>query len=218
MSHGIAIQRIDFRELPRLDGVASILGKENRHGVILELLRAFLIAGRLVGRVPTPGVDIVPPEVDAIGCIVTVEVVRHIDPDRRVVVRRITHPDSPIILLLDIRLHVAHRSLDKRTSCRGVDRVRHLVAGKKPHRVVVLGHLVDHSRVPRIQRGVPLRIAAVDRLRRIRQVGDHVDACVGQRVHASRVVLVRVNGVHADRVGAQFLQEGDVSLAGCHVR
>lgn len=73
--HLLPKQRLNLRELPRLDLITSILGEEHRHGIIPKLFRPLIKAGLGITRLSTPGVDVIPPEINTLVLTPTVEVV-----------------------------------------------------------------------------------------------------------------------------------------------
>lgn len=217
VGHGGAVQGVNFGELAGLHGVAAVFGEEDRHRVVFEFLSARLVARGLVAGVTAPGVDVVAPEVDAFVAVLAVEVISHVDTDIRVIVGGIADTNGTVALLLDVGLHVADGRLDESAGIGVVSGVGHLVTGEEAKGVVVLGHLVDNRDVPGVQLSVPLRVAAVNGFIGLRKIGHDVDACVGQCIHTLRVILGRVDGVHTDRVGAEFLHDRNVTLAGRRV-
>ena len=215
--HLVAEQRGRVVKGARRRLVAAVLGEEDGHVVVGELLGAVGVARGLelvVAVVATPGVDVVAEEVDGAVGGPAVDVVAHGLADGGAVVGCVADADGPVVLLLDVRLHVAHGGFHEGDGVGGADVVGHLVAGEEAERVGVLGHQVHHGRVARVQRVVPRRVGPVDADVGRAQVGDDVDAGRLQRRHALVVVLGGVDGVHADGVGGQLRQVGDVALAG----
>jgi hypothetical protein len=144
--------------------------------------------------------------------------VRHFDADVGIIVGGVAYVQRPVLGVLDVLLGIAHGRLDKGRGL-GVGLVGgHLVAGEEADDVLVLGELVHHVLVPLEQPNVPEGIVRLDGEARLRQVRDDVDARLFEQAHALRVVGRRVDGVGADHVGAQLLEQGDVLPAPWRIR
>lgn len=162
--HLLPKQRLDLRELPRLDLITSILGEEHRDGVIPKLFRPLIKPGLGITRLPAPGVDVISPEVDTLVLTPTVKVIRHIVPNVGVIVSRIPNTNGPVSLALDVGFRIPDGGFDEGAGIRGSDVIRDFVAGEKAQCVVVLDELVYDVRVARVQAGFPGRVGAVDGL------------------------------------------------------
>jgi hypothetical protein len=178
-----------------------------------------LVSARLERALATPLVDVVTPKVHSAGLVLTaVEVVGQVISGLGVVVGRIadTEPAAKV-LGLDVGLGVPDGGLDEGGGGGVGLVVGDLVAGEEADRVGELAEVVNDALVPGKEVRVPARVVALDRLARDAEVCYHVDARVGERVHAHLVVGLGVDGIHADSVGAQLLQEGDITHAACRV-
>lgn len=213
LGHGITVQSLHLSESARSNFIAAVLSKEDGNGVVAELLGAVLVSRLRVGRVTTPRVDIVTPKVDGLIIGRAVKVVSQVITDRRDISSGVANTHGPVSLLLDILLHVAHRSLDESGRVRGGNGVGDLIAGEEANRVVVLGQLVDHAGVAGVQAREPGWVVAVNGLGWVREIGDQVDACIGQQLHTLRVVGTGVDRVGSDDVGAKLLENGNITLA-----
>lgn len=216
--HLVTEERLNLSELARSNFVAAVFGEEDGDGVIRKLLGAVLIPGFGIRRISTPGVDIVSPEVDTVLLGLTVEVIRQLHTDTLVVVGSISNTKTrPVVLGFDVSFHVPNSCFDKCACVSRLHGIGDLVAGKEPEGVAEPGHGVNDVRVPGVQCSLPAGIVAVDGLGGVREVGYNVDAGIGEHVHACRVVLCWVDGVDADRVGVEVLQDGNIALARCLV-
>ena len=74
-------------------------------------------------------------------------------------------------------------------------------------------HLVDDGGVTGVKLIVPLRVVADDGAVGLGQIGDNVDASVGEHGHALLVVGGGVEGVDTDGVCAELLEDGNVTGA-----
>ena len=217
VGHLGTVQGLDLGELAGLDGVAAVLGEENGNVVVLELLGADVEAGLLEAGVTAPRVDVVTPEVDALVLVLAVEVVGHVVTDVRVIAGGVTNTHGAVVLGLDVGLHVTDSGLDVGAGVRGLFAVGDLVTGEETDDVLVLGQLIHDGGVTLVEVVVPLGVLAVDGLAGRGQIRNDVDAGLGQEIHALLVVLLRVDGVHTDGVGTEFLKHGDITLAGLGV-
>ena len=196
--------------------VAAVLGEEGGDAVVAEGLGALLVAALAEGGLAAPLVDVVAPEVDGgLGVGAAVEVGRQLVARVAVVVGRVADAQPAVDGLAagDVGLAVAHGGLDKGRGRRVGVVVGHLVAGEEAEGVVEGGQGVDDARVARHEGRVPRRVVALDGDAGLTQVGNDVDAGVGQLRHALLVVLGRIHGVDADRVSAQLLQQRHVARA-----
>lgn len=179
-----------------------------------------LIPTRLERALTTPLVDVVTPEVNSAGLVLAaVEVVGQVVSGLGVVIGSIpdTEPAAKV-LGLDVGLGVPHGGLDEGRGGGVGLVVGDLVAGEEADRVRILAEVVDDPLVPGEEVRVPARVIALNRLAGDAEVCDHVDACVGEGVHARLVVGRWVDGVDTNRVGAQLLQEWDVTRAAGRIR
>lgn len=108
--------------------------------------------------------------------------------------------------------HIANSRLNKSTGIRRADAIPDFIPSEESKGIIKLRHLINHIDISTIQAGFPVRSNAIDRVRWVGEVADHVDPGIGEHVHAFIVVGVRVDGVDADGVGVQFLQYGNVSF------
>lgn len=196
-----------------VDSVATVLSEEDRNGVVGEERDDLGVAGLLEGAVTAPLVDVVAPEVDGLGGLATVEVLGHVVADGSIVVGGVTDTQPAVEVVGDVGLGVTNGSLDEGRGVGVALVVGDLVAGEEADGVVVLGQGVDDGGVALVQGSVPLGVAADDGLVGRGQVGDDVDASVGEQRHAGVVVGGGVDGVGTDDVGAGSSQDGDISLA-----
>lgn len=194
--------------------VATVLGEEDGDRVRAELFSADIIAGLSERRVTAPGVDVVTPEVNSLALVGTaVEVVGHVHTNVRVIVGSVSNANSPQVLLLHVRLHVADSGLDESTGIGVVRSVGDLVSGEETHDVGVLSHVVNDSSVAGVQVVVPCWGVTVDGLCWLGQISNDVDAGVVQELHARVVVLSWVDGVNTNDVGAELSEERDITTA-----
>ena len=211
--HLVAVKGLDIGELAGCDLVAAVFGEEDGDVVVLEVLGLDVVAGLGVGRVTAPRVDVVAPEVDGIRAVTAVEVGGHLVADLTIIVGSVTNTDGAVVLVLDVCLHVTDSSLDESAGVGVVGLVGDLVTGKEAKGVVELLHLVDDSGVASVQLVVPLRVIAYDGVIGLGQIGDNVDASVGEHGHALLVVGGGVEGVDTDGVCAELLENGNVTGA-----
>lgn len=200
--------------------VAPILGEESRHGVVGKRLGPLLIATRLERALAAPLIDVVTPEVNGAGLVLAaVEVVGQVVSGLGVVIGSIPNTEPAAkVLGLDVGLGVPHGSLDEGGGGGVGLVVGDLVAGEEADRVRILAEVVNDTLVPSEEVRVPARVVTLDRLAGDAEIRDHVDACVGEGVHARLVVGRGVDGVDTDGVGAQLLQEWDVTRAARRIR
>lgn len=165
------------------------------------------------GALATPRVDVVAPEVDGGVLLAAVEVVGNLSTDVDVVVGGVANTLPAVVLGLDVGLGVADGGLDVGRGAGVVLGVGDLVTGKVANHVGVLGHLVDDGLVAGEEVGVPAGGVTVDGQGRLSQVGEDVDAGIVEELHAGGVIGRGVNGVGSDHVGAQLLEQRNVTLA-----
>lgn len=113
-------------------------------------------------------------------------------------------------------LHVTGDGLDVGGSQGGVAGiVDNLVTGEEGEGVVVLGELLDSGEDGLEVDGVVrlMGVGSVDGVERVVDVGNEVDASVGELGHALIVVLGVVDGVDTDGVDAKLLELGNVTAA-----
>jgi hypothetical protein len=213
-SHLGAVESTNLGELAGTGSVATVLGEEDRDVVVLELLGADVEARLLEGRVTAPRVDVVTPEVDGLLALSTVEEAGEVLTNVSIVVGSISNTDGTVVLGLDVSLGVADCSLDESAGQRVVRLVGHLVTGKETESVVVLHQLIDDVGVTGEEGSGPLRLLTVDRVARLGQVSNDVDASISESVHAVLVVLLGVDGIDTNCVGLELLEVLDVALAG----
>lgn len=211
-AHLRAVEGLHLGERTRLDLVASVLGEKGRDRVRRELLSARTVAGLSVRGVAAPRIDVLAPKVDRVHLITAVEVVGDVYSDAGIVVGCISDTDGAIVLLLDIRLHIADGSLDKGARICVTGGVRNLVAGEEAEDIGVSGHGVDHACVAGIQRVVPLGIIAIDGLVWSRKIGNDIDAGVGQRGHRGIVVGGGVERVDTNDVGSELEKVWNIAI------
>lgn len=196
-----------------IDGVATVLGEEDGDGVVGEEGDDLGVAGLLKGAVTAPLVDVVAPEVDGLRALTAVEVLGHVVADGGIVVGGVANTEPAVLGRVDVGLGVTNGSLDESRGIGVALVVGDLVTGEEADGVVVLGQGVNDRGVAAVQSGAPLGVATDDGLVGRGQVGDDVDASVGEQRHAGVVVGGGVDGVGADHVGAGSSQDGDISLA-----
>jgi hypothetical protein len=213
ISHLVAVKDRDVGELARLDLVATVLGKEDRDIVVLEVLGLDVVTGLGEGRVTAPRVDVVAPEVDGLRAIAAVEVVGHLVADLTIVVGRVSNTDRAVVLGLDVCLHVTNGSLDESAGVGVVGLVGNLVTSEETESVVVRSHRVNDLGVTGVELIVPRRVVADDGGIGLGQIGDDVDASVCKHRHALVVVGGGVNGVDTDGVCAELLENGKITRA-----
>ena len=216
-SHLLAVKSTDFGEETRARGVAAVLSEEDWHIVLLELLGADVKARLLERRLTAPGVDVVAPEVDRGFLVTAVEISGQVGTNVGVIVGSIADTNLAVVLALEVGLGVTDSRLDESASNGVVGLVGDLVTSEETEGVVVLHQLVHHICVALVDDRVPLGIVSDNRVLRLRQIRDHVDASIGERVHAGLVVLGRIDGVYTDSVGLNLLEVLDVALACCRV-
>lgn len=217
LAHLWAVESLHLSERTGLDLVASVLCKKSGHRVCRELLSAHIIARLSIRGVATPRVDVVTPKVDCVRLIAAIEVVRHVHADAGVIVGGVSNADGAIVFLLDIRLHVADGSLDKSARIGVIRGVGHLVASEEAENVGISRHGVDHARVARIQRVVPLRVVAIDGLVRRREVGNDIDASICQRGHGGIVVGGRVERVYTNDIRSELEKVRNIAVNTGHI-
>lgn len=139
-SHLVAVNCPNLSEFTGLDSVATILGKECRDGVVGEFESSLIISGLSVGRITTPRVDVVAPEIDGRVSITTVEIMSQINSDVGIIVGSITNTDGAVALSLNVSLHVTDGSFNESTGVSVVDIVGDFVTGKETEDVCVVGH------------------------------------------------------------------------------
>lgn len=193
--------------------VAAVLGEEDGDRVVGEESGLGVIARLLHGALAAPGVDVVAPEVNGVGLVTAVEVVGHLGADIDVVVGGIADTHPAVLLGLDVGLGVTNSGLDESRGSGVVLGVGDLVTGEEADDVGVLLHLVDHGRVAGVQVGVPAGGVSVDGHGGLAQIREDVDAGSLEQGHAGRVVGRGVDGVGSDHVGAELLQQRDITLA-----
>lgn len=221
--HLVAVQNSGLLPDSRLAAtrvVAAILREESWHRVVRKGLCPLLIPTRLKSALATPLVDVVTPEVNSASLVLAaVEIVGQVISRLRVIVSGIADTEpSAKVLGLDVGLGIPDGGLDERRGGGVGLVVGDLVAGEEADRVRILAEVVNHALVPREEVRVPAGVVSLDRLAWHAQVCYHVDARVCQSVHAYLVVSRGVDGVDADRVGAQLLQERDITRAARRVR
>lgn len=193
---------------------AAILREECGNRVVLEFLSAILVPGGFKARSTTPFVDVVAKHINAAFLIATNQVILQVLTKIGVVVGGITDSQGITVALgLDVCLCITHSSLDEYNRvCVGIV-VGDLVSSEEPNDIGVVGEGVHYTGVTVIQIDVPGGVGTVDRSSaRGRQIGDEVDASIGEQTHAPVVVLVGVYSVGSDDVGAQLLEIRDVAL------
>jgi hypothetical protein len=116
--HVAAEDGANLGEFAGLDGVAAILSEKGWHGVFLEFLDTLIVARFGERRVAAPGVDVVSPKVNGLCWVTAVEVIGHVLSDLVVVVGSISNVHLPVVLGLDVRLHVPDSCLDESTGAR----------------------------------------------------------------------------------------------------
>ena len=193
--------------------VASVFREEGRDIVRGEILGPLRIARSLVRALATPFVDVQTEEVDTILIVAAVKVSRDILPDRRGIVGGVTDVEGPLGGVGRVGFHIPNSSLDER-ACRGVvGLVGDFVAGKKSEGIGVLGQGIDDGGITPEEVDVPLRIFSGNRLGGAGQVGEDVDARVGQVVHAGIVVGGGIDRVDPNKVGLELFEDGDITGA-----
>jgi hypothetical protein len=211
--HLLAVQSTDLSEETRTGSVATIFGEKDGDVVLLELLGSDVKARLLERRVTAPRVDVVAPKVDGGLLVTTIKVRGQVGTDISVVVGGIADTNLTVVLALDVGLGVADSRLDKSASHGVVGLVGNLVASEETHGVVVLHQLINHARVALIGLGCPSWVVSDDRVSRLRQVCNDVDASISEGVHACLVVRGRVDGVDTDGVCLDLLEVLDITLA-----
>ena len=215
--HLASVQSADFGEKTRTRCVAAILGKEDRHIVLCKILGLLVVAGLRVGRVATPRIDVVTPEVNGILGFAAIEVVGHVFTDGSVIVGGIPDTDRAVVLALDVGLGVANSGFDESTSYCVVRLVGYLIAGKETERVVIFDQLVNNAGVAFVELDSPSRVVSINRGSGLGQICNDVDACVCECVHAGTVVLGRIDSIYTNRVGRDLLKVFNVALACCAI-
>ncbi len=211
--HLIAIQSPHLGKGTGLNFVAAVLCEEDRDRVLLELRRPLIEAGLLKGRLSTPRINVVAPEVDRVLPVAAVKVGSKIVTDSLVVVGGVTDTHRPVVLLPDVRLRVPDGRLDESAGSGVVGLIGNFVSGEETESVGVLCEHIDDGGVASVEVVVPGRVVPIDRPGGFRQVGNHVDACLLEQAHAGVVIRLRVDGVHADGVGVEVFEERNVAAA-----
>lgn len=213
VGHVRTVDGLDLLERSWLHLVTSVLGEEDGDAQVLVLRGDVGVAGLLERRLTAPFVHVDTEEVCSDRRVAAGKVVGQVDTDGNVVVGGVADRNASVVHLLDVGLGVTNGGLDVGRGGGVVDLVGDLVTSKETQDVGVVGELVDDSGVSGEQVDVPLGVVSVDGLVWLRQVGNDIDAGVGQCVHTLGVVERRVQCVHSDDVGLQLLHVGDVSGA-----
>lgn len=193
--------------------VATILGEEDGDRIILVVVDEAVVSRRLKVALAAPRVNVVAKEVDGLLLGVAVEEAGQSIANVLVVVGGISNAHGAVALALDVLLHVSHSRLDIGRGAGVVGLVADFIARKEADDVGVVGQGVNDLGVVLVELHVPLGAVAVDGQAGLTEVGDDVDAGILQQLHAGGVIGIRVDGVGADDVGAQLLEEGHVTLA-----
>lgn len=114
MSHFLAVESLNLGEDTGLDLVAAILGEENRHGRVGEVVSQDVVATRLVRSLATPGVGVQTEEV-SLGASrvlhVALEVAIGIHQNVTNIGGGVPDGDGTVGVLSDIVLHITNDSL-----------------------------------------------------------------------------------------------------------
>ena len=212
--HIWTVECFDFSEFAGLDLVASVLCEEDRDVVAFKLLSAHIKARFAEAGVTAPGVDVVAPEVKGLFTIATVEVVSKVLANLSIVIGGIANANWSRDVVLDVRLHVTDSGLDESTGIGVGVVVGDLVSCEEAEGIRVFGEGIDHGGVPGVEVIIPCWARSDDGGAGRRQICDDIDSSVLQELHTLVVVLVWVDGVGSDRVGAQLGEVGNVSSAG----
>ena len=214
----LAVQGGLVVEGARADRVAARLGHEDGDAVVGRVGFEHVVPGGLVAAVAAPGVGVQREEVERLrGVAAAREVVLQHGAEGGNVGGGVADGDLAVVLCVAVGLHVAGGGLDVGRSDGAVARREHLVAHEEAGQVVVLLELVHDGgegialrRVPLGRDLLNLRVEGV-------QIQPDVDARVGEGAHALGVVLLGINVVDADRVGANGLHESGVEAALCGI-
>lgn len=214
LGHSIAIQGLHLGELAGRDLVATVLGEEDRDGIIGELFGTSLVFGFSVRGITTPRVNVVSPEVNSVIGVSAVEVVSHVRTNSGHIGGSISNTHRAVALLLDVLLGVTNSSLDESAGVGSGDGVGNLISSEETNSVVVLGKFIDNTGVSGKEIGLPRRIASIDRLIGVGQIGDHVNTSGRQELHTRRVVSRSVDGIGTDDVGTQLRHDRNITRTG----
>lgn len=212
-SHLLSVESTNLGEETGTGSVATVLSKEDRDVVLFEFLGTDIEARFLERRVTAPRVDVVAPEVNGVCLVTAVEVSSEVLTNLSIVVGGVSHTNLAVVLALDVCLGVANSGLDESAGNGVVGLVGNLVTGKEAKGIVILHHLIDNGHVALVDGGGPSWVVTDDGVLGLRQVGNNVDASIGECVHAVLVVLAGVDGVDTDGVGLELLEVLDVTLA-----
>jgi len=215
--HLATVQRFDFTKLARLNQIASILSEEDGDTVVGIFGSTDVVARLLESAGTAPRVDVVSPKVHTLARGVAVEVLGQVETDVGIVIGGVSNGNGPVILLLDVGLHVTDGSLNISGSGGVVGLVGDLISSEEPENVAVALEGVNHGRVASVNGVIPLRRVTVDRRLRLGKIADDIDACILQQLHARGVVRFRVDGVHTDGVGPQLLEQRNIPLTSSFV-
>ena len=204
LGHLVAVQSLHFLEAAGLYLVATVLGEESRDAVGRKFLRAFLIPRIFVGRVAAPRINIVAPEIDTLFSWAAVEIVSQ-NGASLIVIRGIADTHWSVLPLLDVCFRVPDCGLDKSAGDSVVWRIGDLVSSKEAKCVCVVGQTVNHSCVPSVKRGIPLRFIAVNGGFRLAKISDHVYPSICEHLHAFGMVSGRVDSVCSDGICLKLL-------------
>jgi hypothetical protein len=161
--HVRAKDRLHFCKLSWLDSVATVLSKEGWNRVVAEFGDTLIKARLCKGRITAPRVDIVSPEINSLILVTAVEVICQVLPDDGIVVGSISNIHLPVVLGLDVRLHVANGSLHESTGiCIGLV-VGDLVTGEETDDIAVGCEAVDDTGITIVELVVPCRRVSVNR-------------------------------------------------------
>jgi len=114
LSHLLAVESLNLGEDTGLDLVAAILGEENRHGRVGEVVRQDVVATRLVRSLATPGVGVQTEEV-SLGASrvlhVALEVAIGVHQNVTNIGGGVSDGNGTVGVLSDIVLHITNDSL-----------------------------------------------------------------------------------------------------------
>lgn len=193
----------DVAEGAGLDGVATVLGEEDGDGVVGVFLGTGLVAGALECLVSTPLVDVVAEEVDGGVLVTTVQVVRDGETNVGLIGCRVADTKSRSVALgLDVGLHIASSSSHKGSRIGLVGLVDNLVTGEEPDHIGIVLESVDDGGVSVVLvHGPGGRVGSNGDIWGS-QIGNDIDAGIGELLHTLIVILGRVHGVRANDVCA----------------
>lgn len=214
VGHVGAVERRHVSKNTGLGIVASVLGKEDRHSIVLKLLGTVGVArGLEVDSVAAPLVDVDTVEVGSRRLVAAVEVVGKVITGISIVVGSIANRNRTVVFSLDVGLDITDSSLDKGRGVGVGVVVGNLVTSKEAKDVGVASQSVNNGGIALEKVDGPGRRVSVDGKTRLGEIGNDVDAVLGKQVDAVVVVLGSVDGIDAQHVSFETQQVGQVTFA-----